>query len=245
MDEYTLRLHRFFQSFRFPTECDGIGTLGEKMLHAALKRLYARDASCMEVPIGRFVADVFDGERVVEIQTGQFSRLVPKLRFFLERYPVTVVHPMPRTRYLTWTNPQTGESSKPHKSPVTGTPLAALHQLYPIRNLLGVDMLTIELLLFDLDEYRLLDGYGKFRKKGSTLQERIPRGEPELIRLQTPEDYRALLPEDLPVEFTASAFQKHLHLKNRPAYSAIHVLEALGVVESCGMSGRAVLYRLT
>lgn len=245
MDEYTQKLNRFFETFRFPSENDGIGTLGEKKLHAALKRFYAKDAASMEVPIGRFVADVFDGERVVEVQTGQFARLVPKLRFFLERYPVTVVHPMPRTRFLTWTDPDTGESSKPRKSPLIGTPLSAFHQLYPIRDLLGVENLTVELLLFDLDEYRLLDGYGKARKKGTTLVERIPRGEPELIRLQMPADYRALLPKELPAEFTVPSVSKLLCLKGRKAYSAVHVLESLGIVEPNGTQGRATLYRLT
>ena len=116
MDEYEQNLIRFFETFRFPAESDGIGTLGEKKLHAALKRFYAKDASCTEVPVGRFVADVFDGQRIVEIQTGQFARLVSKLCFFLERYPVTVVHPMSRIRYLTWTDPGTGESTKPRFS---------------------------------------------------------------------------------------------------------------------------------
>ena len=245
MDDYTQRVNRFFETFRFPAESDGIGTLGEKRLHAALKRFYAEDASCMEVPMGRFVADVFDGRRVVEIQTSQFARLLPKLRFFLERYPVTVVHPMPRTRYITWTDPETGESSKPRKSPVVATPFTAFHQLYQIRSLLGVENLTVELLLFDIDEYRLLDGYGKFRKKGATLTERIPRGEPELIRLQTPADYRALLPHDLPEEFTVPQLARLLGLRGRAAYSAIHVLEELGIVRECGSCGRAALYRLT
>ena len=245
MDDYTQRLNRFFETFRFPSENDGIGTLGEKKLHAALKRFYAEDASCMEIPVGRFVADVFDGQRVVEIQTGQFARLLPKLRFFLEHYPVTVVHPMPRTRYLTWTDPETGESSSPRKSPKSATPLTAFHQLYQIRSLLGVENLTVELLLFDIDEYRLLDGYGKARKKGATLTERIPRGEPELIRLRTPDDYRALLPQDLPEEFTVPQLSRLLGLRGRAAYSAVHVLEELGIVRACGTCGRAALYCLT
>lgn len=243
MERYENRLARFFASFTFPAEENGIGTLGEKKLHAALKRFYAKDSSCLEVPIGRFVADVFDGERVVEIQTRQFARLQKKLAFFLERYPVTVVYPMPRTRYLVWTDPATGESSRPHKSPVIGTPLSAFHELYQIRTLLGVENLTVELLLFDLDEYRLLDGYGKYKKKGSTLREKIPRGEPELVRLQTVEDYRALLPEELPDLFTAAVFQKHTGLKGRKVYSAIHVLEELGVIEAAGKDGRATVYQ--
>ena len=155
---------------------------------------------------------------------------------------VTVVYPFPRTRYLIWTDPATGETSRPRKSPKIGTPLTALHELYHIRTLLGVEALTVELLLVDLDEYRLLDGYGKSKKKGSTLGEKIPRGEPELIRLQTVEDYQALLPADLPTEFTAPQFGKLTGLRGRSVYSAIHVLEELGILQAQGTQGRAVLY---
>jgi len=130
-------LARFFEALRLPTEQNGVGTLAEKRLHAALKRYYAPDSSCLEVPIGRYVADVFDGTRIVEIQTKQFARLVGKLHFFLERYPTTVVYPMPRTRYLVWTDPETGETKPPRKSPVIGKPLDAFHELYHIRDRWG------------------------------------------------------------------------------------------------------------
>ena len=237
-------LARFFEALRLPTEQNGVGTLAEKRLHAALKRYYAPDSSCLEVPIGRYVADVFDGTRIVEIQTKQFARLVGKLHFFLERYPTTVVYPMPRTRYLVWTDPETGETKPPRKSPVIGKPLDAFHELYHIRDLLGVETLTVELLLFDIDEYRLQDGYGKDRKKGSTQVQRIPRGEPELIRLQSPEDYGALLPKELPDRFTVPQFQILTRLKSRQAYSAVHVLETLGIVQEDGMIGKARGYSL-
>ena len=122
--------------------------------------------------------------------------------------------------------------------------MKALHELYHIRTLLGVENLTVELLLFDLDEYRLLDGYGKSKKKGSTLGEKIPRGEPELIRLQSVEDYRALLPADLPTEFTAPQFGKLTGLRGRSVYSAIHVLEELGILLPTEKQGRAMVYKL-
>ena len=244
MDD-TQNLQRFFEALRLPSDgTNGVGTLSEKRLHAALKRYYAKDSTCLEVPIGRYVADVFDGERIVEIQTKNFAYLRPKLNFFLEAYPTTVVYPMPRTRYLVWTDPETGESTKPRKSPVCGKPLDALHELYRIRNLLGADNLTVELLLFDLDEYRLLNGCSRDRKKGSTCLERIPRGAPELIRLQSSEDYRALLPEGLPARFTVSAFRKLTGLKSRPAYSAVHVYETLGIFEEDGKEGKAAVYRV-
>ena len=237
-------LQRFFDALHLPSEQNGVGTLAEKRLHAALKRYYAPDSSCIEVPIGRYVADVFDGAHVVEIQTRAFARLAGKLRFFLERYPTTVVYPMPRLRYLVWTDTETGETKPPRKSPVVGKPCDAFHELYHIRDLLAHPNLTVELLLFDIDEYRLLDGYGKAHKKRSTLVQRIPRGEPELFRLQSAEDYLALLSDKLPDRFTVPQLAKLVKLKSRQAYSAVHVLETLGVLHEDGMNGKAKCYSL-
>ena len=102
----------------------------------------------------------------------------------------------------------------------------------------------MELLLFDLDEYRLLCGYSKDRKKGSLREERIPRCLAERYLLRDAEDYAALFPaaEILPAPFTAAALQKAAKLRSRPAYSAIHLLEALGLLHAEGKQGRATLY---
>lgn len=223
----------------------GIGTLSEKCLHAALKRYYAPDPSHREVPVGRYIADVFDGERIVEIQTRNFAYLRAKLKIFLPLYPVTLVYPLPRVRYLIWTDPETGEVTRPHKGRRQETPLSALHELYAITPFLQEENLTIELLLFDLDEHRLLDGYGKDRKKRASLVERIPRGAPEQVILRTAEDYRALLPEGLPAQFKVAELQKRAGLRSRNAYSAVHVLESLGILTRSGTEGRAAVYRLT
>ncbi len=220
----------------------GIGTLSEKRLHAALKYYYAPDASCREVKLGRYVADVFDGERVVEIQTRQFRNLCPKLSKFLERYPVRVVHPVFRSRYLIWTDPETGCSSKPHKCRTVGTPLEAFEELYAIRSFLTSERLSVELLLLDVDEYRLLDGRGADRKKGATKLEKIPRDVPDSVLLQTKDDYAALLPKALPERFTVPQFSRLTGLRGRASYSAVHVLEALGLLRQDGLDGRAAVY---
>ena len=80
---------------------EGIGTLKERSLHAVLKYWFAPDDACHERKVGRYVADVFDGERIVEIQTGSAYRLQPKLEAFLPAYPVTVVLPLVRRKTLT------------------------------------------------------------------------------------------------------------------------------------------------
>ena len=116
----------------------GIGILQEKPLHATLKWWVDDNPDHHEItlPCGK-VADVYDGERVYEIQTGGFSPLRPKLEVLLPHYPVTVVHPIPRRKYLSWITPDTGETTPPRKRPRVGTFTDGLRQLIYIRPLFG------------------------------------------------------------------------------------------------------------
>ena len=77
-----------------------IGELNEQSLHRALKERYAVAGSDTERAIDGFVADVVTGGRIVEIQTGGFGPLKGKLSRLLESYPVTLVHPIARDRYI-------------------------------------------------------------------------------------------------------------------------------------------------
>ena len=53
-----------------------------------------------EIPIENFVADIFDGEAVIEIQTRSFQNMRRKLAAFLPLYPVTIVYPIPHVKWL-------------------------------------------------------------------------------------------------------------------------------------------------
>ena len=72
-------------------ERHGIGTLSEKTVHAILKNYYAPDEDMHEIPIENYVADIYTGKEIIEIQTRQFNRMRDNLRAFLPLYPVTVV----------------------------------------------------------------------------------------------------------------------------------------------------------
>ena len=221
----------------------GIGTLYEKTLHAVLKRTYAPSESHTEIKVGRYVADVFDGERIYEIQTANFRNLERKLDAFLPLHPVTVVYPLPHIRYLTWIDPETGETSEPHKGTRVGKPMDALHELWQIMRFLGHPGLTVELVLLDVDEYRYLNGWSKNRKSGSSRGERVPRNVFSVLTLHDRADYAALCP-DFTEPFTAKDLQKQYRLSSRQSYSAIHVLQSLDFVREEGTRGRAVCYRV-
>ena len=65
----------------------GIGTLSEKTVHAILKNYYEPDEDRQEIPIGNYVADIFAGGEIIEIQTRQFDKLRGKLSAFLPCTP--------------------------------------------------------------------------------------------------------------------------------------------------------------
>ena len=108
----------------------------------------------------------YTGEEILEIQTRSFDRLREKLDRFLPLCPVTIVYPIPHEKRLIWIDEETGELSSPRKSPLTGNPYMAFKELYRIRKYLLRDGLHLKLVLLDMEEYRLLNGWSRDKKKG-------------------------------------------------------------------------------
>lgn len=219
-----------------------IGVLREKTLHATLKLWLDEDITHHEVtlPDGH-VADIFDGERVTEIQTGNFSALRPKLQALLTQYPVTVVHPLVRRKWLCWIDPATGETTPPKRSPRTGSFTDAGPQLVYVLPCLAHPNLTVRLLLLDMEEHRLADGWSRDGKRGSHRAERYPLTLEGEVTLRGPGDYTALLPPDLPSAFTAAQFGKAARLQGRKLHGTLKVLLHTGILTR-EKAGREYVY---
>ena len=224
---------------------EGIGTLGEKTLHAAVKYYLEPDESCHEAPYLGFVADIKNEAGVIEVQTRAFDRLRRKLAVFLEAGPVTLVCPLPHLKYVQWLDPETGEVSRRRKSPKTGQPWHLLPELFRIGELLDHPNLTLLILLLDMDEYRNLDGWSRDRKRGSHRLERLPLALYQELWLRERADWRAMVPQGLPQEFTRQEFAKLGRFSERQSGAALKVLCRMGLCTRCGNRGRAYLYRLT
>lgn len=207
----------------------GIGTLGEKTLHAVLKLWLDEDVTHHEVhlPDGH-VADIFDGERMTEIQTGSLSPLRPKLRALLDTYPITVVCPLIRRNTLRWIDPATGALSAPRHSSRRGSLTDGADKLVYILPCLFHPNLTVRLLLLDVEEHRLADGWSKDGKRGAHRVERYPLALVEDITLTQKADYAALLPAALPPTFTSAEFGKLSRLGGRRLNGALKVLREAG-----------------
>ncbi|MCI9335633.1 MAG: hypothetical protein HFI98_13010 [Lachnospiraceae bacterium] len=220
-----------------------IGTYKEKTLHAILKDYYAPDKSMQEISVDGYVADIYTGQEIIEIQTANFNKMRAKLNCFLPNYPVTVVYPIARIKYLSWIDEATGECSKPRKSPVKGSVYRAFVELYKIKSILSQENLCLCFPMLEVEEYRLLNGWSQDKKKGSCRYDRIPRALLDEIRLEKPEDYLRLIPENLPEPFTALEFGKAVGEKKQIAGIVLHVLNYLKVLERCENRGRFYTYR--
>ena len=72
-----------------------IGVMKEKTLHSVLKFFYEPDSSYHEAELGRFVADIFKDDTVIEIQTGSFYPIAKKIKEILNSgYKLILVHPI-------------------------------------------------------------------------------------------------------------------------------------------------------
>lgn len=221
----------------------GIGGLAEKTLHKILKLTVEPDDSLHEVEYLGFVADVKNGQGICEIQTRSAERLVKKLEAFLPAVRVTVVIPVITEKTLRWLDKSTGEISEPKKSPKHETVYTAFEELYMIRRFLSSENLSVKMMLISVEEYKYLDGWDKTRHKGSTKLDRIPR---ELIRtvlLNAPEDYAALLPDELPDEFTSRELCRVLKAPKACASSIAGVFSSVGVIKAVRRKGSAYIYK--
>jgi len=221
----------------------GIGTLGEKTLHAAIKRYLEPYEGSREVKIGSFYADIVGENGIYEIQTRDFYKLRKKLDAFLPVCRVTIVYPIAHVKYLSWINPETGEITSRRKSPKTGRIYGVFPELYKIKSFLTNENLSLCIMLIDMDEYRFLNGWSRDKKKGSSRHERIPLGLVNELYFEGPRDYAGLIPPELPEEFTASDFKQASGLNAQSSRLALNVLRSVGAVEHIGKDGRQYLYR--
>lgn len=222
----------------------GIGTQSERLVHSTLKYFLEPDDSCHEVVIGSYVADIFrkDTGQIIEIQTKGFDRLRDKLGVFVKDYHVTVVHPIVREKYLCWVDPETGEVVSRRRSPRKGRATDILPEIYRLPKLQNHPNLSFAALLMDMEEYRLLDGWNRDKKRGSHRMERFPIAIGTIVELQTPSDFAALLPE-LPDNFTRKDLAAATKLSTTATAYAVRVWERAGSILQVGKNGRQFTYK--
>ena len=251
------------------SEYDGIGTLGEKQMHAAIKRFICPDEGCHEVKIDgsalcieneespkdnsekkkkrRFVADVLKGDTIFEIQTGPFSPLKEKIEWILENtaYNVVIIHPIAETKWLNYISAQTGEIEKRQRSPQKGKFTDVAGDLYFFRDFIGNPRFSLVLLMVEAEQYKKNTVKDKRRRPKYRKYELIPISLLRAYVFKSENDYSIFIPTDLPEPFTVKNYSSKSGIHGIEAYSIVKTLVHIGLLEQTDNIGRSAAYKRT
>lgn len=240
---------------------EGFTVLNERALHKTLKLYLDPDITHHERELSGYVADIFDGYAVTEVQTGGFLPLLPKLTALLSYYPVTLAHPIITHTAHKWLDTASGEIIAPtrrgssHGAYISEYSLcegeepqkisSAIHsaafELYKISELIPDANFRVRLIFLECEEFRRLDGRGRDKRRGATLIEKLPTRITGELVLKGAEDYLAFLPRGLSESFTSAEFLRAIRSRSRYDVYSLRLLCNLGLLTR-KKEGRAYIY---
>lgn len=224
-----------------PQQNNGIGTLQEMSLHAALKDWYAKPGDAIEVPVNGYLIDIVRGSWLVEIQTANFTAIKKKLKALLPDYKIKIVYPIAQDRWIQRVTEENQHITR-RKSPKHGRLEEIFTELVRLPDLACHPNFYLEVLLIkDVVVWRD-DGQGSWRRKGWSVADRRLIEVVDAIQLDQPEDYAAMLPPDLSQPFTNLELSEHLGLRRKLAEKMTYCLRKMGLLEVVGKKGRHNLY---
>ena len=219
-----------------------IGTYKEKKLHIMMKKYFEDDTRYHEIPTNGFIADIRRGDVITEIETSGFSGLGPKLDAYLPEFHVNLVHPLAGRKFVSWIDPVTREISPRKRSPKKEGAYHLLFEMVRILPYVPSPDLTALGPVLEMDEYRLLDGWSRDRKRGSHRYERVPVDLLDMIELTTDDDYRRYIPDSLGESFSVRDFAGEAKLDTGLTRAVLKVMEVRGVVLRVGKKGSTILF---
>lgn len=219
-----------------------IGELNERSLHRALKERYATARSDTERAIDGYVADIVTGGRIIEIQTGGFGPLRAKLERLLDTHPVTLVHPIPRDRYIV--KVVDGSASPTRRmSPKHGKVFDVFSALVSIPAMLAHPNLSLEVVMTVEEDVRAPSGRRSWRRAGWARVDRRLVDVLETHTISSMADLFAMIDAGLPDLFTTNDLAAAMKSARSLAQQAAYCFRESGVTQICGKSGNTLVYQ--
>jgi hypothetical protein len=220
----------------------GIGTLGEKSLHAALKAWYSRPGDEFEVPVSGYIADLVRDGLLIEIQTRNFSAIRPKLARLLEDHPLRLLHPIAGDRWIVHLGSD-GRQQTRRKSPKHGRILDIFNELVYIPDLIAHPNLAIEAVLIQEEEVRVESSRWSWRRRGWKSYDRRLLDVLDQACFTTLQDFQNVLPDPLPDPFSNRELASALDCSYNLAQKITYTLREADALYLAGKRGNSLLYR--
>jgi len=253
-----------------------IGVMREMSLHAALKSWYAQPGDTLETRVDGYVVDIVrdEGALLIEIQTGNFSSMRSKLAALMRNHRVRLVYPVAAEKWIVRLAPDEQTELSRRRSPRRGQTLDVFRELPGIARFVADPNFSIEVLLVRAEEV-LCPANGRrasWRRKGWRILDRRLIDVVGRHTLETPNDFRALLPAEgsgqpaatgralretgarysagIPVAdtretrtFTTRDLAGALGISRFFAQKIAYCLRQMGAIDVAGRQGNTLVYR--
>lgn len=220
---------------------NSIGTRNETSLHASIKQWYARPGDRLEVEVDGYIIDIVRGGQLIEIQTGNFHLLKPKLGRLLPEHHLHIVFPIPRERWIKRID-RDGKRLSRRKSPKRGRIEDLFSELVGIVDFLNHDQLNIETLFISEEILWCDDGQGSWRRKRWSITDRRLLEVHESVCFREVTDYVKLIPDSIDLPFTNADLSQALSINRRSSEKMTYCLRKMGILSVVGKRNRFNLY---
>jgi hypothetical protein len=216
----------------------------ETTLHSELKEIYRLEGGRSETWVDGYLIDVVRTDLLIEIQTRNLGALKKKLDGLLDNYPVRLVHPIAREKFIVLKSVD-GNQLWRRRSPKKGRIVDLFYELVYVAKWVNHPNFSLEILLTSEEEQRIQDGQGSWRRKGVSIQDRRLNKIIERYLFSKPADYRLLLPATITSPFTNRQLAHLLSIPHRLASKMAYTLLQIGILEIDGKQGRSYCFKIT
>ncbi len=216
----------------------------ETSLHHALKNVYADGNPQTEVKIGRYRIDVVAFGELVEIQVSRLSAIRKKVLTLLREHRVRVVKPLVREKLLVKQETPEGPVLSRRRSPKRGSLLDLFDELSAFRGIFPHPQLAVEVVLVDVEEWRLPRPAPKrrYRQRNYSVFDLRLREICEIRCLRTASDLLQLIPLGLAEPFDTGMLAGAMGIPRWQAQRVVYCLRHCGALEQVGKCGNSKLY---
>jgi hypothetical protein len=222
----------------------GIGTLQERSLHAAIKRLYEGPDAQSEVAIDGYIIDVVKDGLLIEIQTRNFTAIKDKLFELMKNHRIKLVYPIPLEKWVVRCSPDGEKVISRRRSPKQLGIANVFEELVSIPTFPLNKNFSLEVILIREEEIRVQDGKGSWRRKGWSSVDRKLLDVLERRLFNEPKDFLLLIPDSLQRPFTSNMLAEATKIPKRIARKMTYCMRKIGVLKIVGKERNAFLYTI-
>jgi hypothetical protein len=219
-----------------------IGTLQERSLHAAIKKLYEGPDTQVEVAIDGYIIDVIRKSLLIEIQTRNFTAIKEKLLRLMKNHPIRLVYPIPSEKWVVRQSPDGITEISRRRSPKKLGIANVFEELVSIPTFLLHKNFSLEVILIREEEIRMQDGKGSWRRNGWSSVDRKLIDIIERRLYNEPMDFLHLIPDTLQRPFTSSDLAEASGIPKRIAQKMTYCMRKMGILRYIGKERNAYLY---